>query len=166
VKQIQKQRNKKMKFKNEDHKFEWEVLDLNEKEYIQKIKFLKPFQESVENLFEFDQARDKWNSSTNGKRFKEKILNSLNILEKDDYEFSDVLEIFKSLSSIATHIFIELEYYEPNKKMLKEFLKVSEIFLNNYSILLKSFSEIILNPNKLNNYKEKLIEIFNYFKDF
>jgi chromosome condensin MukBEF ATPase and DNA-binding subunit MukB len=155
-----------MKFKNENDKFEWDVLELNEEEYIKKIRLLKPFYETNDSFFSFPNAREKWNNSTNKKRFKEKILNSLKILEKDSFEYSDVISIFVTLSSISTHIFIELEYYESNREQLKEFLKITELFLNKYNILLSDFKNIIINPNTLNNYKEVLEEIFEYFKDF
>ena len=155
-----------MKFKNENDKFEWDVLELNEEEYIKKIRLLKPFFETKDSFFSFPNAREKWNNSTNKKRFKEKILNSLKILEKESFEYSDVINIFVTLSSISTHIFIELEYYESNREQLKEFLKITELFLNKYNILLSEFKNIIINPNTLNNYKEVLEEIFEYFKDF
>jgi hypothetical protein len=155
-----------MKFKNENEKFEWDILDLNEKKYIQKIALLKPFQMENNNLFDYLDAREKWNDSTFNKQFKEKILNSLVILEKENFEYLDIIEIYKTLSSISTHIFIELEYYETDRNKLKEFYKVSEIFLNNYSKLLNVFSEIIITPNILNKYKKVIEESLNYFKDF
>jgi len=155
-----------MKFKNENDKFEWEILELTEDEYIKKIKLLKPFLEKSSSFFELLIARDKWNESTFKKRFKDNIKKALNILEKDEFTYSDVIFIYKTLSTISTHIFIELEYYETNRQALKEFLKITEMFLNNYNILLSDFKEIIINPDKLNNYKKILLEIFEYFKDF
>jgi len=154
-----------MKFKNKDDKFEWDLLNLTEEDYIRKLKLLNPFS-NVNNIFEYDEAREKWNNSTNGKKFKDKIKRSLKILKKDEFNYSDIIFIYKTLSSILTHIFIELEYYESNRKQLKEFLNITNYFLNNYNKLLNEFKNLIFNPNLLNNYKIILIEILNYFNDY
>jgi len=155
-----------MKFKDKTQKFEWDILELNEEDYIKKIILLKPFSENNDNLFDYLEAREKWNNSTNGKRFKGLILNSLNVLQKENFEYSDVVLIYKTLTSILNHIFIELEYYENNRMKLKEFLKVTSLFLEKVKKLLDEFNNIILNPNKLNNYKNTLNNILNYFNDF
>ena len=68
-----------MKFKNENDRFEWEVLELNEEEYVKKINLLNPFKEN-QSFFNFTSAREKWNEAVKGKRFIRKIKKSLEIL--------------------------------------------------------------------------------------
>ena len=148
-----------MKFKNENDRFEWEVLELNEEEYVKKINLLNPFKEN-QSFFNFTSAREKWNESVKGKWFIKKIKKAIDILNKEKYSYSDVISILNTLSSIATHIFIELEYYESNREYLKEFLNVSEKFLNTYSNILSEFKNLILHSEILNNYKNRM-EVLN-----
>jgi len=156
-----------MKFKNDNQKFEWEVLELTESDYTKKLIILDPFNEKSDDLFSYVDGREKWNNTTAGKRFKKKILNTLNIIEnKNEFEYSDIIEIYKVMSSISTHIYIELEYYDSNRTQVKEFFKVVDIFNNFYAELLKHFSEIIFDNKILNNYKKTLVMILEYFKDF
>ena len=73
-----------MKFKNENDRFEWEVLELSEDDYIKKIILLKPFENYKDSFFEYLNAREKWNEAVKGKRFIRKIKKSLEILNNKD----------------------------------------------------------------------------------
>ena len=147
-----------MKFKNENDRFEWEVLELNEEEYVKKINLLNPFKEN-QSFFNFTSAREKWNESVKGKRFIKKIKKAIDILNKEKYSYSDVISILNTLSSIATHIFIELEYYESKREKLKEFLIIAQKFFDIYSEILKDFKSEGFSPKLLNKAIRELKEL-------
>ena len=97
-----------MKFKNPNDQFEWEVLELSEDDYIKKIILLKPFENYKDSFFEYLNAREKWNEAVKGKRFIRKIKKSLEILNNKKYNYSDVVYILNTLSSIFPLLFAGL----------------------------------------------------------
>jgi len=161
-----------MKFKNKEHEFEYNILEMDEEQYVKKLNIMKKLNNFIDVLDKnkLKNGLEKWQSSTQGKRFKKKINQSLELLEKDTLSYSDKVFLLTTLSSIKTHIMIELQYFEVNYSGMVEFLNIFEILLEESNeiekILVNSLFDFKL-LNKYNSIKiiEKLKNIFNFFKD-
>ena len=145
-----------MKFKTESDKFEWEILELTEKDYLKKIKIQKP---NFENPIVSDETIFEWYNEVKSKRFIKSIKEILNI--NRELEYSDIIFIYKTLSNIMTHLFIDLEYYS---KDIKNKLEITQYFINFYTNFLNNFNRYLLNPNLL-NLDELKIFLKNFIKD-
>jgi len=159
-----------MKFKNKEHEFEYNILEMDENQYAKKLSVMKKLNNFIDKLDEniLKNGLKKWQDSTNKKRFKKKIIESLNLLNKETLSYSDKVFILTTLSSIKTHIMIELQYFEVNYSAMVEFLNIFDIFLNETYEIEKDLIKSLFDENFLNNKKdtiEKLINIFNFFKD-
>jgi len=157
-----------VKFKNKDDEFEFKILNLSEETYIKKMLLAQKLNKFKNELSfsNLKNAWNKWQESTSKKRFKKKIDECLKIIEKDEINYQDLLNILITLTSIKTHILIELQYYEPNQKSNAEFLFVMKVFYEKSQKVEEELREIIFkNKRSLNNNKVILEEIFTFFRD-
>ena len=159
-----------MKFKNKEHEFEYNILEMNEEQYSKKLSIMKKLNNFIDTLDKNDlkNGLEKWQNSTKGKRFKKKIVQSLDMLEKENLTYSDKVFILTTLSSIKTHILIELQYFEVNYSAMVEFLNIFDIILNELYEIEKNLIQSLFDKDFLNNKKDvinKLRNIFDFFKD-
>jgi len=157
-----------IKFKNESDEFEYQVLGLDESKFVKKILLAKKFEKiEVEN---FDKEKlknglNKWKLSTHKKRFKKKILESLNTLkEKDVLNYSEMISVLTALNSIKTHLLIELQYFEADYRNIAEFLKMFELFLKYSEIIEKEMLNNLYKQDEIKS-KEIIIELFEFFSE-
>ena len=171
-----------MKFKNENEQNMFEALNLNEKAIRKKLQIVKKSIDRKKsrdmktqwrrNKAKFLKGIKKWSKSTKGKRFHRALgrFNALreNIEEQGDVifiNFNEVTDALFALSSIETHLYLELQYYEKDIETLSEFLEIVELFFEEEAtlknILLNSFITGVI-PKE---YLIKLMEIFSFFID-
>lgn len=139
------------------------------------------------NKAELQKGIDKWHKSTKGKRFH-RALGRFNALretagyiyynditpgpavytpseEMKHLSLEQVNDALLGLSSIGTHLNIELQYYEPDPEAMNQFIKIVKMFnedasyLNSKLIMAYSSGEILLEDYVLLN------DIIQFFLD-
>jgi len=171
-----------MKFKSENDKILFEALNLDEKVIRKKLQIVRKAIDRKKSRTMKDQWRRnkhkylkgirKWHKSTQGKRFH-RALGRFNALREDIEKQGDVIQIgfdeiteaLFALSSIETHLYLELQYYENDIEALSEFLEIVENFFEEEAklkqILLNSYITGVI----LKEYLLELMEIFSFFID-
>lgn len=148
-----------MKFKNDLDKIQFDLLGLNEAEIKKRLSVLvkaKNHQASRtmknnwrRNKTQMMKGIKKWASSTAGKRFH-RALGRFNALRETVAYYNDELtpgvnkveltmkqvnDALLSLSSIETHLYLELQYYEADAEAMVQFLDLIDAFVKDSSIL-------------------------------
>jgi len=171
-----------MKFKNENDKVLFEALNIDEKTIRKKLQIVRKAinrkksrnmkDQWRRNKHKFIKGIKKWNKSTQGKRFH-RALGRFNALREDIEKQGDVIQIgfdeiteaLFALSSIESHLYLELQYYENDIEALSEFLEIVENFFEEEAqlkqILLNSFITGIIPKD----YLLELMDIFSFFID-
>jgi len=162
-----------MKFKTKIDEMQYNLLRLNEVEVRKRMIAVTKAKDHKRSRVMKDHWRrnkavlkkgiEKWHKSTAGKRFHRALgrFNALRetagyqyyysrdtkpVLSKETKEISmdQVNDALLSLSSIETHLNLELQYYEPDPEAMSQFLEIVEMFHtdSNYlrTKLLQSFS--------------------------
>lgn len=140
------------------------------------------------NRKKYEKGIKKWHNSTAGKRFHRQLSRFVMTRESVSMQYyynkdinkesptdtenkivkmsqKDITQALVNLSSIETHLVLELEYYEPDINALSEFLELVELF---YSDSLEIKQELLnaFSTGELNiKYYNDLTEIFQYFSD-
>ena len=146
-----------MKFKTYADEVQFKLLRLDEKAVRKRLTLVskkKDHKKSRDmkdrwrrNKNKMEKGIKKWNSSTQGKRFH-KALGRFNALrETAGYQYyymqdwddafegnqtismAQVNDALLGLSSIETHLYLELQYYEPDPEAMAEFLDIIEMFI-------------------------------------
>ncbi len=153
-----------MKFKNKVDEMQFNLLRLDEVEVRKRLKLASKAKDHKKARTAKNQWRrgklslkkglNKWHNSTGGKRFHRALgrFNSLRetvghswYYNSDDLiipnremktiTMTQVNDALLSLSSIETHLNIELGFYEPDPEALAQFIEIVEMFHNDASKL-------------------------------
>jgi len=182
-----------MKFKTQIDEAQFKILKLDEIEVRKRVGLVSKKKDNKKSRIMKDRWRrdknslkkgiKKWNKSTKGKRFH-KALGRFNALREtagyqyyymNDWEetseefrtlsMKQVNDSLLSLSSIETHLFLELQYYEPDPEALSEFLSIIDMFLQDaYEIKLALMETYTSGVIDLDNYI-LLNDIIQFFQD-
>ena len=146
-----------MKFKNIKDETQFRILKLDEVEVRKRLGLVSKKKDHKKSRAMKDRWRrdknsmkkgiSKWNKSTKGKRFH-KALGRFNALREtagyqyyfmSDWEgtsegnqtisMTQVNDSLLGLSSIETHLYLELQYYEADPEAMSEFLDIVNMFL-------------------------------------
>lgn len=183
-----------MKFKTQTDELQYNILRLDEIELRKRILVVTKAKDRKRSRSMKDRWRrnkatlkkgiDKWHKSTAGKRFH-RALGRFNALretagyqyyyrssespivnnEKKSISMSKVNDALLSLSSIETHLNIELQYYEPDPEAMAQFIEIVEMFHKDANhlrtVLMQSFTsgEILVEDYMLLN------DIIQFFQD-
>jgi len=152
-----------MKFKNKRDETQFKILNLDELKVRKRLglvsqKVDRKKSREMKDRWRRDKNKlkkgiQKWNKSTKGKRFH-KALGRFNALREtagyqyyymNDWEgtfegnqtisLTQVNDSLLSLSSIETHLYLELQYYESDPEAMTEFLEIIHMFLEDSSNL-------------------------------
>ena len=154
-----------MKFKTEIDELQYNLLGLNEVEVkkrigMAKIKTAKDHNASrnMKNNWRRNKAKmtkgiKKWNKSTSGKRFH-RALGRFNALREStsgstayynqelapgltfiELTMTQINDALLGLSSIETHLYLELQYYEADAEAMVQFLELIDAFVKDSSQL-------------------------------
>jgi len=187
-----------MKFKREEDRIQYEILDLNETEIRKRLELIRKAKDRKKQRNMKNQWRrnknslkkgiQKWHKSTQGKRFHRALgrFNSLRtekLSEAGAYQYyyyqdefdernplipisiEEVNDALLGLSSIETHLFLELQYYEPDSEALQEFLDMVEYFIQDAEYLKEKLLQAYYTGTILKEDYELLTEIFDFFVD-
>ena len=153
-----------MKFKNVSDEIQYNLLNLNEMEVRKRLTLATVSKDQkksrgMKNMWRRDKHKimkglKKWNKSTAGKRFHRALgrYNSVRIHEGITYgmyngeydtskpniiplSMSQVNDAALGLSSIETHLFLELQYYESDPEAMIQFLDIIKNFIEDSSYL-------------------------------
>ncbi len=154
-----------MKFKNAKDETQFRILRLDETEVRKRLGLVSKKKDhkksrEMKNRWRRDKnsmkkGMNKWHKSTKGKRFH-KALGRFNALREtagyqyyymNDWEgevqegsqnisMQKVNDALLGLSSIETHLYLELQFYESDPEAMKEFLEIVNMFLED-SIIVK-----------------------------
>lgn len=181
-----------MKFKNEKDQMQFKLMGLNENSIKKRLtladKRKKPKDHSASrdaknnwrrNKNSIKKGMNKWHKSTDGKRFHRALGRFNSLREKvaiSQYYDNQKVELvgigydkitdgLLSLSSIETHLLLELQYYEPDFEALQEYLFIVEMFMNDvYSIKSKLLNSYMTGNIDSDLYVD-MVEIIQLFLD-
>jgi len=169
-----------MKFKCDADSIQYKVMGLSEDAIKKRVSMAKNIikdrkkQRDAKNNWRRNKHKikagmKKWHKSTKGKRFHRSLgrFNALREESTSDIKLSQkmVIDALLSLSSIETHMLLELKYYEPDFNALSEFLLIVEIFHEEANSikadLIDAYTTGVIN----NTSYENLIETIQMFLD-
>lgn len=179
-----------MKFKTEADAIQFKILKLDEaiirkKIYINTKKVDRKKSRTMRdhwrrNKNSLSKGIKKWHKSTQGKRFH-RALGRFNALRESSYlyyhyyneetpkDISVSMEVVNqallSLSSIETHLFLELQFYEGNPDALSEFLTIVYQFVDDASYLKAELIESYVSGNMKGEDYILLNDIIQFFQD-
>ena len=180
-----------MKFKNEIDEKQYKLLNLNEAIIRKRLsladKILSKNRQRVKsmkdnwrrNKHKILKGLKKWHKSTQGKRFH-RALGRFNALRekkiiKDFYEsnkiqpvkinYDSITDALLSLSSIETHLLLELQYYEPNFDSFLQFLEIVENFMDDVYPIKIALVQAYKNGEIQSDIYISLIELIQLFLD-
>ena len=128
------------------------------------------------NKNKFKKGIKKWHKSTKGKRFH-KALGRFNALregissyyyndaQKVDLSIGQVNDALLSLSSIETHLFIELQYYEPDSVAMNEFLEIVYNFMQDISGIKIELLDTYISGYIDTSTYDDILDIIQFFQD-
>ena len=184
-----------MKFKNSIDEIQYSMLDLNEIEVRKRIGLAtlkKPkdhkASRNMKNQWRRNKANmskgiAKWSKSTAGKRFH-RALGRFNALREStsgstgyynndlhpgmnyiDLSMTQVNDALLGLSSIETHLYLELQYYEADAEAMVQFLELLNAFLIDSSVLKSELlTSYVSGKLEKENY-DLLTDIIQFFQD-
>ncbi len=176
-----------MKFKTDMDAIQYDLLKLNEIEVRKRLQIVsraKDHKKSREmknhwrrNKKKIIKGISKWSRSTAGKRFHRALgrfnalresasINPLytnkNIVNMDMKQVNDAL---LGLSSIETHLYLELQYYESDPEAMIQFLDIIDDFVMDSSFLkVELLVSYKTGEMEMENY-ELLTDIIQFFQD-
>ena len=181
-----------MKFKTPLDNIQYDILKLNEAEVRKRLSLAvaKDSKKSrtMKNHWRRNKSKimkgiKKWNKSTSGKRFHKALgrFNALRLTEGainqiyNDYEskstkkiplsMSQVNDALLGLSSIETHLYLELQYYEADSEAMLQFLDIIDDFVMDSSFLkIELLNTYITGDIEQENYL-LLTDIVQFFND-
>jgi len=167
-----------MKFKNENDKLIFETLNIDEKVIRKKLQLVRKAIDRKKsrnlknawrrNKYNFLKGIRKWHNSTQGKRFH-RALGRFNALREDGdviyLDFDTVTDALFALSSIETHLFLELKYYETDIEALAEFLEILYQFLEEENYLKQVLLNTYITGYILKEDFDKIKELIEFFID-
>jgi len=179
-----------MKFKTQVDKIQYDLLNLNEgairkRLFIKSKKIDRKKSKLMRDHWRRNKANiskgiKKWHKSTQGKRFH-RALGRFNALREGAFlqyhyyneqtpkevniSIDDVNNALLSLSSIETHLFLELQYYEANSEALSEFLSIIYQFVDDSSFLKESLLESYISGSISGEDYILLNDIIQFFQD-
>jgi phage shock protein A len=182
-----------MKFKTKLDEVQYQILNLNEVEVRKRLGAVKKKiskdrdkertmrDQWRRNKHKMMKGIKKWNKSTAGKRFH-RALGRFNALRENatmqyvydelspgensvEISIDQVNDALLSLSSIETHLYIELQYYEPNPEVMTEFLLLVYNFVDYSSPLKKDLLDAYTTGKILKSQYDLLVEIIQTFQD-
>lgn len=153
-----------MKFKDED-KVEFELLELTQEDIYNKLNIIKDHNLKKDPLLKvnYTQGLIKWSESTAGKRFKKSIKNTLVELQDSNYEYEVLARSLIGLSTIETHLNIELEYYEKDINKMVDFLSFYFIYLEKVQVIKEGILKGLFGEPMDEGDIKSLIQIFIFF---
>jgi hypothetical protein len=177
-----------MKFKNDIDKLQYDLLDLNETVIRKKLNLLQKQRDVNIRAKDRDKQRTmkalwrrkkyqilkgikKWHKSTQGKRFHRALARFNTLRENNisegmvDITFDEINEALLGLSSIETHLYLELNYYEPDLEALEQFIEIVKNYINESDILKQELLNSYFTGKIDSNILEEIIEIFDFFVD-
>lgn len=187
-----------MKFKREEDKIQFEILNLSESAIRKSLELIKKSKDRKKQRNMKNQWRrnknsllkglKKWHNSTQGKRFHRALgrFNSLRtekLSEAGAYQYyyyqdefdernpliplsiDEVNDALLGLSSIETHLFLELQYYEPDSEAQQEFLDIIEYFIEDSRYLKEKLLDVFYTGTIQKEDYQMLIDIFDFFID-
>jgi len=181
-----------MKFKSKKDELQFKLTGLNEKTIRKRLTLADKFKITKDhkasrkakdnwrrNKYKIKKGMMKWHKSTAGKRFH-KALGRFNALREkriiDDFYINQTIKPVKisydmitdgllSLSSIETHLLLELQYYEPDFEALQEYLYIIRQFMNDvYNIKKELLNSYMTGTVNSDTYVD-MIEIIQLFLD-
>jgi len=184
-----------MKFKTKLDEVQYKVLGLNEVEVkkrigMAKVKTAKDHNASrnMKNQWRRNKAGmkkgiAKWNKSTAGKRFH-RALGRFNALREStsgstayynqdlisgmnyvDLSMTQVNDALLGLSSIETHLYLELQYYEADAEAMVQFLELLDAFVKDSSVLkVELLAAYVSGKIEKENY-DLLTDMVQFFND-
>jgi len=178
-----------MKFKSDIDKIQYEILGLNEVEVRKRLNILTKSKDhkasrTMKNNWRRNKAKmtkgiKKWSKSTAGKRFH-RALGRFNALRESvsyyNHELTpgqnfvqlsmvQVNDALLSLSSIETHLYLELQYYEADAEAMVQFLDLLYAFVQDSSVLkIELLKAYVSGDLEQENYT-LLTDIIQFFQD-
>jgi len=167
-----------MKFKTEKDKVLFEALELDEKVIRKKLHLVRKRidrkkQRSMKNQWRRNKHKllkglKKWHNSTQGKRFH-RALGRFNALREDNevvnISFDRVTDALFALSSIETHLYLELKYYENDIESLSDFLEIIDMFFEEEAYLKKVLLNAYITGVILLEDLNRIKDLVNFFID-
>ena len=185
-------REKMMKFKNTVDEVQYNILNLNEVELRKRLALVsraKDHKKSRDmknswrrNKHKIMKGITKWHNATAGKRFH-RALGRFNALRENVAHYVDgytpgenapitrpmtldqVNDALLGLSSIETHLFLELQYYESDPEAMSQFLGIVNNFVMDSSYLKVE----LLNTYRIGEIDEEdymlLVDLTQFFQD-
>jgi hypothetical protein len=153
-----------MKFREND-KIEFELLELTEKDIHNKMNIIKDYKLKKLPLDKenYIDGINKWSLSTPNKRFKKSIEKTLVELEAGNFEYDVLTRSLIGLSTIETHLNIELEYYERNINKMIDFISFYFKYLNDVQDIKSDVLKGLFGNEIPIDTIEKLKRIFKFF---
>jgi len=180
-----------MKFKNGSDKQLFESLKLSEQVIRKKLGLAKLKSKIVTNrkksssmktrwrrdAYKLKKAIQKWHKSTQGKRFhralgrfnathESAVVYYYNKNEENQVVFINldfITNALLNLSSIETHLYIELQYFEEDIEALFEFIELVEMFVSDTTNLKNNLLEAIITGYISFDDYQLLIDILIFF---
>ncbi len=180
-----------MKFKNTIDEIQYNILNLNEIELRKRLALVSKAKDHKKsrdmknswrrNKHKIMKGISKWSSSTAGKRFH-RALGRFNSLRESSYyvdgmtpgenepitrpmTLDQVNDALLGISSIETHLFLELQYYESDPEAMSQFLEIVDNFVMDSSYLKVE----LLNAYRTGEIDEEdfilLVDITQFFQD-
>ena len=168
-----------MKFKNENDKLIFESLNLDEKVIRRKLQIVRKAIDRKKsrnmknnwrrNKHTFLKGIKKWNKSTQGKRFH-RALGRFNALREENsdvlyLDFDTITDALFAISSIETHLFLELKYYETDIEALSDFLEILHEFLEDENYLKTILLNTYITGYILKEDFQKIKDLISFFID-
>jgi len=178
-----------MKFKNNIDEVQYKILGLNEVEVKKRLLITTKAKDykSSRNMknnwrrkkVEMKKGIEKWTKSTSGKRFH-RALGRFNALREKAYLYyndltpsstyvelsmAQVNDALLGLSSIETHLYLELQYYEADAEAMVQFLHLVNSFIEDASILKTKLLETYISGKIENESYETLTDMIQFFQD-
>jgi len=182
-----------MKFKSKIDEVQYDLLGLNEAEVRKRLQIVKKSdirakdrskQRSMKNSWRrnkhhIQKGIKKWHKSTAGKRFhralgrfnalretvsyyNQELTPGLNYVELSMEQVNDAL---LGLSSIETHLYLELQYYEADPEAMAQFLELLYAFVEDSSVLKTELLEAYVYGRLEENSYQLLTDIVQFFQD-
>jgi len=184
-----------MKFKSESSELQYKLLGLNEIEVRKRIGLAtakksidRKASRNMKNQWRRNKTSimkgvKKWHKSTSGKRFH-RALGRFNALRESasgsvsyydnnlapgensvELTMTQVNDALLGLSSIETHLYLELQYYEADAEAMVQFLDLLDAFVKDSSILKVELLDAYVSGSlELENYN-LLTDMIQFFQD-
>ena len=184
-----------MKFKSNLDEVQYNILGLNEVEVRKRIGFVtikkskdQASSRNMKNQWRRNRTKmtkgiKKWNKSTAGKRFhralgrfnalRESVTGTIGYYNNDlhpgmnfvDLTMTQVNDALLSLSSIETHLYLELQYYEADAEAMVQFIDLMTAFIEDASVLKFELIEAYVSGKLEKENFDLLTDMIQFFQD-